>query len=111
MRSHALTATALALLALTACSSEPPKPSQSPSATASSSPTQTDEQAAQACTNAVYEQLKTQATPSTDGDKPAACAGMDDSEYLETVMAVVQQLNKDGREKLQDGIDGANGGQ
>ncbi|MFE0699133.1 hypothetical protein [Streptomyces sp. NPDC058872] len=104
MRRHT-TATALAttLLLLTGCSSgsNDPKP-PAPTTTA----TVDTEAAAQACTNAVYAAIQ-DAKTATDLPKPPECASMAEADYLQTVLAVIQQTNQDGQDALQKAIEDA----
>ncbi|MFD3333528.1 hypothetical protein ACFWV1_12910 [Streptomyces sp. NPDC058700] len=101
------------LLALTACSASenpPATPATKPGAEAStSSPSATAdaEAAAQACTNAVYAAVKDADADTDDFPKPAECASISDSDYLETVFAVLQQSNKEGRDALKEAAEDA----
>ncbi|MFE1272080.1 hypothetical protein [Streptomyces sp. NPDC058758] len=104
----AITAAAL-LLTLTACSSSEDPATKPAPTTTTASPTATAdaEAAAQACSNAVYAAIKDTPTDATDLPKPAECATISDADYLETVLAVIQQQNKDGQDALQKAIEDA----
>jgi len=112
MRLTPITATAglLLTLTLTACSSsEEPATKPAPTTTTASPTTTADaEAAAQACSNAVYNTiLNTPTTDATSLPKPPECATISDADYLETVLAVVQQQNKDGQDALRKAIEDA----
>lgn len=96
------------LLALVSCSNETAdKPETKPSRIASASAPANDEAAAQACTDEVYKQIKDGTQLGADQPKPDACTGMSQDKYLDTLLAVTQQLNKDARNDLQDQIEDA----
>ncbi|WP_406004419.1 hypothetical protein [Streptomyces sp. NBC_00987] len=96
------------LFAVVGCSSEPDdKPETKPSATASATAPADAEAAAQACTDEVYKQIKGGTELGVDQPKPDACTGMSQAEYLDTLLAVTQQLNKDARDDLQEDIEDA----
>ncbi|GHG15077.1 hypothetical protein ACFFSH_38110 [Streptomyces filamentosus] len=66
------------------------------------------EAAAQACSDAVYAVVKdTAATDAASLTKPPECATISDADYLETVLAVIQQQNKDGQDALRKAIEDA----
>lgn len=99
--------TVVALLTLTACGSDS-KPTPAATTTAPAKPTLNAEQAAQACTDAVFAAYKAERQDkASEPAKPAACDGISDSDYLDTVVAVTGQLNQDARDKLQKAIDDA----
>ncbi|WP_328941534.1 hypothetical protein OG259_07625 [Streptomyces sp. NBC_00250] len=110
MNTRTVTSTLAAalLLSLTACSSEAgPKPPASTTTTPAPSTTTDTEAAAQACSDAVYAAVQAAGTGSDDFPKPAECASISDSDYLDTVFAVLQQSNKEGRDALKEAAEDA----
>ncbi|GGU91051.1 hypothetical protein GCM10010275_30110 [Streptomyces litmocidini] len=106
-----LTTAALAatlFLGLTACGTNT-KPDQPAAATTATSPSPAPvdtEAAAQACTNAVYAAVQ-DAKTADDLIRPPECASMTEDEYLDTVLAVVQQSNKAGQDDLRKAVEDA----
>ncbi|WP_326700216.1 hypothetical protein OG909_24780 [Streptomyces sp. NBC_01754] len=101
MRTRHTTAATLGaalLLAVTGCSSDTtdPKPTASPTL-----------DVGQACSDAVYEQLTNGVDLGDDQPKPAACERLADDEYLDTLLAVTQLLNKAARDQLEQDIEDA----
>ncbi|MBP2583384.1 hypothetical protein J3A78_003862 [Streptomyces sp. PvR006] len=106
---HLATALAASLLAaLTACGTtpEPDRPAATTTAAPTSSAPADTEAAAQACTDAVYAAVQ-DAKTADDLTRPPECADMSEDEYLDTVLAVVQQSNKTGQDDLRKAIEDA----
>lgn len=101
MNSRAIVATiALLAAALTACSDNGSPDSDKPTASAAPSKSKADPaQARQDCADAVKEAID--ADPSNDDlERPADCASLSDSEYLDAYMDGLQEHNKAGRDAL-----------
>jgi len=99
----------LALAATTGCSSgsgSDDKPATTATPVASATPTVDQAAARQACLDAVKAAIDANAAD-TEADKPAECASLDDSAYLDAYMDALEQHNKEGRDALQDLIDQA----
>lgn len=112
MRTRTTITTALvaALLALTGCSSAPAAPEPTANATPSLTAEQTEARA-QECTDEVYAHITAHNELGLDEQRPTSCLDMDDDEYADTLLAVTQRINENGREALQDQIDEAAEGQ
>lgn len=102
----AITGAAL-LLALVGCSSEPDnKPETKPSRTTSSAPAD-PEAAAQACSDAVYAHINAGNQLGADEPRPDACTGIPEADYLDTLLAITQQVNENGQDDLEKQIEDA----
>ncbi|MFD8687837.1 hypothetical protein [Streptomyces sp. NPDC059651] len=95
------------LLALVGCSSEPDnKPETKPSRTTSSAPAD-PEAAAQACSDEVYAHISAGNQLGADEPRPDACTNIPEADYLDTLLAITQQVNKNNREDLEQEIEDA----
>ncbi|TXS36938.1 hypothetical protein [Streptomyces sp. OR43] len=102
----AITGAAL-LLALVGCSSEPDdKPETKPSRVTSSASAD-PEAAAQACSDEVYAHISAGNQLGADEPRPDACASIPEADYLDTLLAVTQQVNENGRDDLEKQIEDA----
>ncbi|MEU0359930.1 hypothetical protein [Streptomyces cyaneofuscatus] len=109
MRTRTITVAALAaaLLTLTACGTTPEPDSPAAGPSASATPSLSAEQQAQECTDEVYAHITAHTALGLDEQRPDACLTMSDDEYADTLLAVTQRINENGREALQDQIDEA----
>ncbi|MEE4493566.1 hypothetical protein [Streptomyces sp. BE230] len=102
----AITGAAL-LLALVGCSSEPDdKPEDKPSRTTSTA-TAAPEAAAQACSDEVYAHISAGNQLGADEPRPDACTNIPEADYLDTLLAITQQVNKNGQDDLEQEIEDA----
>lgn len=101
----AATLIAASLLALTACGS-PDAPAPAASTTAPA-PTGQAEDQGQECTNEVYAQISAGTDLGVDSARPDACTSMSADEYADTLLAVTQVLNQNGRDDLDQQIEDA----
>ncbi|MEV3946987.1 hypothetical protein AB0K57_04895 [Streptomyces halstedii] len=108
MRTRTTTAAlgAALLLALTGCSSDEATDPKPAATTAPANPTPSAD-VAQACSDAVYEQLTNGEQLGADQPKPPACEALANDEYLDTLLAVTQQLSKNARDQLEQDIEDA----
>ncbi|MFE2941024.1 hypothetical protein ACFXKG_18465 [Streptomyces sp. NPDC059255] len=96
-----LAVVAALLVTLTACGSTENTPV--PETSASASAALSSEEAAQACTDAVYDADSAAREAGTDADwpMPTECTHLDPGDYVDIVFAVNQQLNKNARDELE----------